>query len=119
MSASETVRSAAPQLLQCDIDGVDLRRLRIATAHEVELSAAVFELVEEHATGRLAVAAGTSALLVVGRQRPRHVVVDDEADVGLVDSHAESVGRHHRADLSRHEPFLMLAMIASCPGRKS
>ena len=43
----------------------------------------------------MAVAAGPAGLLVVGLQGSRQVEVDDLADVGDVDSHAERHGGHH------------------------
>ena len=49
----------------------------------------------------LAVASGAAGFLVIGFEAAGHLVVDDEADVGLVDAHAERVGRHHHAPLRR------------------
>ena len=65
--------------------------------------------IEQHAVRRLAVAAGAAGLLVVGLERAREVVVDDEAQVGLVDAEAEGVGRDHQlgaAGLAAHERVL-------------
>ena len=37
---------------------------------------------------------------------PGHVEVDDRANVGLVDPHAEGVGRHDDLGFAAHEPLL-------------
>src|SRR5262249_53738188 len=50
--------------------------------------------IEEHAVTVHAVASGAPDLLVVALDRARHVAVDDVADVGLVDAHAEGHGGH-------------------------
>ncbi len=52
------------------------------------------------AVGRQSVAAGAADLLDVGLEVARRVVVDDGADVGLVDAHAERHRRHHDAQLA-------------------
>ena len=57
--------------------------------------------------GGVAVAAGPAEFLVKGLDRARQVVVDHEADVGLVDPQAEGVGRHHDRDLAAHEAVLV------------
>ena len=55
-----------------------------------------------------AVPAGPAGLLVVGVEPGGHLVVQDEAGVGLVDAQAERVGRDHDACLARHERLLRL-----------
>ena len=50
---------------------------------------------DEECVRGIAVASGAPRLLEIGLHRGRHADVDDEADVGLVDSHPEGVGRHH------------------------
>ena len=50
---------------------------------------------QQRAPAGFAVAAGAPRLLIVGLDAFRHVVVDDEAHVRLVDAHAEGVGGHH------------------------
>ena len=47
--------------------------------------------------GRFAVASRAPGLLIVCLERVADIVVHDETDVGLVDSHAECVGRDHDA----------------------
>src|SRR5690606_33656457 len=54
----------------------------VAMAGEEALDAAVGVVVEENAVGAFAVAAGAARLLVVRLDAARHLVVDDEADVG-------------------------------------
>ena len=50
---------------------------------------------QEMAVRALAVAARAAGLLIVALDVLGHVVVDDKADVGLVDTHAERVCGHH------------------------
>ena len=57
------------------------------------------------------VAAGPAGLLIIGFQAAGHVVVDDEADVGLVDAHAEGQRGHDDLDASRHEGVLRIAAL--------
>jgi hypothetical protein len=61
--------------------------------------------VEGHALGGFAVASGPADLLPVGLQRTGRIGVDDEADVGLVDPHAEGDGRDHDGPVLGEEPF--------------
>src|SRR6185503_12417024 len=79
---------------------------------ERQLRAAILRPVEERCPRRLAVTPGASRLLIVGVERSGHVVVDDEADVLLVDAHAEGVGRHHRLHAAAHEALVILAALA-------
>ena len=91
------------------------RGIFIINEHFLEL--AVAEGVEQHAVGGLAVAAGAAGLLVVGFDRPRHVEVDDRADVGLVHSHPEGVGGDDHVGTPSHELILgRLACVAVEPG---
>ena len=55
---------------------------------------------------RIPVAARASDLLVIRLQAPRQRSVDDRADIGLIDSHAEGDGRDHDFDLAGQELFL-------------
>ena len=64
-----------------------LRRIRVA--------------VKEDAFGRVAVAAGAPALLVVPLEAAGEVVMDDKADVGFVDTHSEGDGGDDDACLVR------------------
>ena len=58
-----------------------------------------------------AVASGTTRLLVVFLQRGGQVHVDHQADVRLVDTHAEGVGGHHDA-IVRAGPGLDVALLS-------
>ena len=71
------------------------------------LDEAVLIAEENHAARGLAVAASAAGLLVIGFERAGHVVMDDEADVGLVDAHAESVGGDGDGAGGLHELFLV------------
>ena len=62
--------------------------------------------VVEDALGGVAVAPGAARLLVVGLDRLRQVVVDDEADIGLVDAESEGVGRDDDAQAIAGEGVL-------------
>ena len=57
----------------------------------------VIAVPEQHGVRRLAVAAGASRLLEVGFRGVRHIGMDHESDVRLVDSHSKGVGAHHHA----------------------
>ena len=54
---------------------------------------------EQDALGGLSIPAGTSCLLVVFLERERQAVIDDKADVGLVDAHAEGIRRDDDRDI--------------------
>jgi hypothetical protein len=56
---------------------------------------AVLWIVQQDAVGAAPVAAGATRLLHVLLQRRRRLVVDDEADVGLVDAETEGARRDH------------------------
>ena len=64
---------------------------------------------EQHAFAGQAVAAGAAGFLVIALDVLRQIVVDDEADVGLVDAHAEGDGRADDAHLVAQEKLLVLA----------
>jgi hypothetical protein len=51
--------------------------------------------IEGDALGQFTVAARAADLLPIGLDRRRRIGVDDEADVGFIDTHAEGDGRHH------------------------
>ncbi len=86
-------------------------RLRASSASEDSIPPArEHEVVEppgEPAVRGASVAAGAPRLLVVGLERGRQVAVDDEADVGLVDAHAEGDRGDHDHRVARAEPLLV------------
>ena len=61
---------------------------------------------EQDHVGLFEGAAGAPDLLVVGDHRTRPLEVDDEAEVGLVEAHAERDGRDQRLDLVRAQGVL-------------
>ena len=65
--------------------------------------------VEENAVARQTVAPRPARLLVVALDALGHVVVDDEANVGLVDAHAERDGGNDDRGLIPDEPLLVQA----------
>jgi hypothetical protein len=79
---------------------------RIAAGQEELLHRLVAAQEQQRADRALAVAAGAARLLVVGLQSGRHLVVQHEADVRLVDAQPERIGRHHHPVLAAHERFL-------------
>src|SRR5213079_558024 len=70
-------------------------------------------LVEEEDTARaVAVTPGAPGLLQVALERGRRLVVDDVADVRLVDAETEGAGRHHDDPLALlHEARLVLGAL--------
>ena len=64
--------------------------------------------VEKEGVGALSVASRAADFLIVLLEAFRQIVVDDEADVGFVDAHAEGDGRDHDADLVAEKPLLIL-----------
>ena len=73
--------------------------------------------VQQHATGRAAVAPGTAGLLVVALQRRGHRPVPDRAHIRLVDAHAEGRGRHHDAVGGGHEARLARVALGRAEAR--
>ena len=63
---------------------------------EIALCLRVLWGVEENTGAWLTIAPGTPCLLIVGFDVFRHVVVNDIADIALVDAHAEGVCRDDR-----------------------
>jgi hypothetical protein len=61
--------------------------------------------IQGDAVGGFSVAAGAADLLPVGLQAARRIGVDDEADVGLIDPHAEGDGRDHDGAVLGEEAF--------------
>jgi type II secretory pathway predicted ATPase ExeA len=61
---------------------------------------AIRRVVEQDAVRFLAVASAAARLLDVLLERGRRLVVDDVADVGLVDSESERVGGNHHRTVS-------------------
>ena len=70
------------------------------------LEAAVGEAVEEDGAGGKAVATGAADLLVVGFDGAGEGDVDDGADVGFVDAHAEGDGGDDDVELAAKEGAL-------------
>src|SRR2546428_11126527 len=76
----------------------------------LDLEVALVE--EEDAARAVAVAPGAPGLLQVPLERGRRLVMDDEADVRLVDAEAEGAGRHHDDPLALlHEARLVLGAV--------
>src|SRR5439155_3944723 len=71
------------------------RRGEAREREEMLLDLEVALVEEENAARTMAVAPGAPGLLQVALERGRRLIVDDVADVGLVDAEAEGAGRHH------------------------
>ena len=77
----------------------------------------VLAAVEQDAVCRSAVASGPACLLVVAFQILRHVVMDNEGDVGLVNSHTEGVGGDYDGRAVVEKAFLAaLPFLIGKPG---
>ena len=73
---------------------------------------AIWKGVQKKDIGVEPVAPRTTRFLIISLERSRHGVVNHEANIGLVDPHSKSVGRHNRANLFAHEGFLHLVPSA-------
>ncbi len=99
------------------VDRTQGRLVELVAACPAGQVAFVGAAVEQHAAGGLAVAPGAARLLGVALQRFRHIVVGDEADVGLVYAHAEGNGGDDDAGAVEHEALLhRAALVAVQPG---
>ena len=67
----------------------------------------VLRFVKQHAVGGRAVATRAPGLLIVFLDVLRHIVMDHERDVRLVDPHAEGVGRDHHRNAVENEILLI------------
>ena len=65
-----------------------------------------------HSAGQ-AVASGAAGFLVVALDVFGQIVMDDEADIGFVDAHAEGDGGADDADFVAQEKFLVLGALAA------
>ena len=81
----------------------------VGALHELTNQDRVAIAIGEPGIGWQAVASGAARFLVIGLQAFRKIEMGDEAHVGLVDSHAESDGRHHHETLFFDEALLMSA----------
>ena len=80
---------------ECVSEPLQVPHARTAQSLKPLLDRKVALVEEEDAAGRVAVAAGAPHLLEVPLQGPGRVIVDDVADVRLVDPEAEGARRHH------------------------
>ena len=107
------------EVLQRAEDLLHFFDVRILAGQEVVLDARVALAVEQQAERFLAVAAGPAGFLRVRFDAARQIVVDDEADVRLVDAEAERIGGDDDPDFFAHEAivdaiavgFLQLAVV--------
>ncbi len=84
-------------------DAGELGGYGVVALEEEVVHLAVGEAVEEDGAGGQAVAAGAADLLVEGFDGGGQGVVDDGADVGLIDAHAEGDGGDDDLELAREE----------------
>ena len=92
-------------------DAGDVLPAQAAARTPAELPFDVLGRVQQHAVGRLAIAPGAAGLLQVVLQRRGRIGVDDEAHVGLVDAHAEGIGRADHAQLAGEEALLHRTLV--------
>ena len=82
---------------------------RIAAVDQKAAHAKIVAVPQQVAAGRIAIAAGTTRLLIVGLDALGHVVMDDVAHVGLVNAHAKGVGGDHHLNVVVDKSALALA----------
>ncbi len=87
-------------------DALDLVR-RVALVDHPPAQCDVLHAIEHQGFGRRAVAAGAAGFLVIGFEARRQVEMRDEADVRLVDPHAEGDGRDQDQPLVGEEGVLV------------
>ena len=88
-------------------------RVGIAPADEFHLRREVCFVVQQQAIGRETITAGAANLLIPGFHRAGNLGMDDEADVFLVDPHAERRRREHQRTTPLHELVLNAAAIVA------
>src|SRR6185503_9022527 len=76
------------------------------------LRASIAQLIEKRAECRFTITPCTTCFLIVRFERARHLIMDDETDVRLVDAHSKSIRRHNCFQLAGHKRFLVLLSIA-------
>src|SRR5438270_7081365 len=102
---------AQRHLLEGDGHARRLLDIRVLATEEVRLNAAVLDTVKNRTRGGISVAASATGFLIVRLDTPWEVIMDDEADVALVDSEAERVGRDDGLEAVGHEPVLHVLAI--------
>ncbi len=93
--------------VQVGLGAAPVRLVPLAGLDELALLHDVLEAVRHPGRGGAAVAARAAGLLVVPLDRLRQVEVGDEADVGLVDAHAEGDGGDDDQAVLAQEPGLV------------
>ena len=88
---------------------VALRQARVAQQAELEVEVGLVP--EQDAARQRLIASGATGFLQVVFERTGRVEVDHQAHVGLVDAHAEGVGRGDHAQLAADERLLHAALL--------
>ena len=81
----------------------------IAAVYQKAAHAKIVAVPQQVTAGRVAIAAGAARFLIVGLDALGHVVMDDIANVGLVDAHAKGVGGNHHLNVVVDKGALALA----------
>ena len=81
------------QVGQVGVQKAQLGRRGRVVLHEEFVQPGVAGGIEQDGAGGQAIAPGTAGFLIVGLEATGGLEVDDQADVGEVDAHAERVGR--------------------------
>ncbi len=64
-------------------------------------------LVEQDTISLLAIPSGSSGFLIIGFQVPGHIMVDDKADIGFIDTETKGIGSYHHLNLIIDKGFLV------------
>src|SRR5207248_9860235 len=102
---------AMRHLLERDGDARRLLHVGILAAEKVRLHATVFDAIQHRARRGLAIASSAPGLLIVRLDASRKVIVNDEADVALVDAEAKCVRGNHRFEAIGHESVLHVLAV--------
>src|SRR5699024_3102945 len=71
---------------------------------------------QEYAFAHLAIPSGTADFLIVALDISRQIMVDDEADVGLIDPHTESICGNGNLSGAQYElPLVGVALLFAKP----
>src|SRR5688572_20531805 len=103
LHSREFDRTSCGNRLKRLVDGKDVVELRMFTSEKELLCATVIELIKKNATCRFTISTGPARFLVIGFQRTRHLIMDHETNVRLIDAHTEGVGGYDRFQFPGHK----------------
>ena len=91
---------------QCPQDALNFLPVEPRARRHTKLSFNVLARIEEHAARRLAVSAGTTGLLQIILQGTWDVRMNNQADVGLINAHAERIRCCNDPNVAVYESIL-------------